>query len=489
MATITYCKALPEPAEELNALGVTNFEAFLTAYARLFRQAVCETVQHLLSESGFNKSTWNTYLQETYQINKRHANGAIASAKGQVESAKECRKNHIKQLQGKLKSANQWLKKSEKKLKDARKFYRKKSWEDSKNGCGFPLSCSLKYKETNWQNLRFQIHHKKRYIYHLTKKIEHLKTATVKVKIPSNHVFVVGSKTESYGNQVCQWDGQTIKFRVPYCLEQRFGKHVETEFDGFTRNINRMPIDGSKTWHFYYKQNKWVGAVQFTPSPVKQISRQVHYGAIGLDINPGSIGWAYCDEDGNLREHGQIPLEMGLPKNQQVAHLTNACLQIQQLADKYACPVVIENLDFSKKKEQLRESGKKYSRMLSSWAYNLFSERLYAILRNRGIEIIQVNPAYSSLIGLVKYVRMYGLASDEAAALAIARRGMKLSERLPRSLTAYPLVKKGKHVWSAWNKLNKLVKSWDAIESRHDYYSIPVSNWESLVKPQCESND
>jgi IS605 OrfB family transposase len=486
MVTITYCKALPEPIEELNALGITKFEALLIALAPIFRKAVCETVQEFLSGNGFNKSTWNTHLQETYQINKRHANGVIASAKGQVESAKECRQNHIKQLQGKLKSAHQWLKKSEKKLKDARKFYRKKNWEKSKNGCRFPLSCSLKDKGTNWQHLRSQIHHKKRYIYHLTKKIEYLKSAQVKVKVPSNQVFVVGSKTESYGNQVCQWDGKTLKFRVPYCLEKRFGKYVETEFAWFKRNINRMPVDGSKTWHFYYKQGKWVGAVQFTPEPVLQVSRSINYGAIGLDINPGSIGWAYCDADGNLREHGQIPLEMGLPKNKQNAQIINSCLAIKQLADKYASPVVIENLDFGKKKEQLREENRKYSRMLSSWAYNRFAELLEAILNNRGIQLIKINPAYSSLIGLVKYARMYGLASDEAAALVIARRGMRLSERVPRSLTAYPLVKRGKHVWSAWNKLNKLVKSWDAIESRHDYYSISVSDWESMVKPQCE---
>jgi len=116
-------------------------------------------------------------------------------------------------------------------------------------------------------------------------------------------------------------------------------------------------------------------------------------------------------------------------------------------------------------------------------------ELLCRILSNRGIQLVVVNPAYSSLIGLVKYSRMYGLASDEAAALVIARRGMRLSERLPRSLTAYPFVKKGKHVWSAWNQLNNLIKSWDVIQSRHDYYSISVPNWESLVKPQCESSD
>ncbi len=40
-------------------------------------------------------------------------------------------------------------------------------------------------------------------------------------------------------------------------------------------------------------------------------------------------------------------------------------------------------------------------------------------------------------IGLVKYMKMYGLASDEAAAIVIARRGMRLSERLPSAITAY----------------------------------------------------
>ena len=47
-------------------------------------------------------------------------------------------------------------------------------------------------------------------------------------------------------------------------------------------------------------------------------------------------------------------------------------------------------------------------------------------LANRGIELITVNPAFTSIIGLFKYLKMYGPACDEAAALVIARRGMRL---------------------------------------------------------------
>jgi hypothetical protein len=100
---------------------------------------------------------------------------------------------------------------------------------------------------------------------------------------------------------------------------------------------------------------------------------------------------------------------------------------------------------------------------------------------------MKVNPAYTSVIGLVKYARQYGLASDEAAAMAIARRGMRLAENLPGSITVYLDVKSGKHVWSLWNQLNKTFKSCTAIKSRHSFYSI--SNWELVVKePEPQGN-
>ena len=246
-----------------------------------------------------------------------------------------------------------------------------------------------------------------------------------------------------------------------------------------------MPAYGSKTWHFYRKDGKWNAAVQFTPTSVKRVSRHSAHGCVGIDMNPGSIGWAYVDRDGNLKAHGQIPLLMGLPSGKQDAQIVDACLQLATLASTFACPVVCEELNFSAKKEQLSERGKKYARMLSLWAYSRFYELLESILSNRGIYLMKVNPAYTSVIGLVKYVRQYGLASDESAAIAIARRGMRLTENIPGSITAYLDVKSGKHVWSLWNQLNNLIKK--SSIKRHNFYAI--SNWESLVKRWLEQSN
>ncbi|MCS6783100.1 MAG: hypothetical protein NZ482_07970, partial [Gloeomargarita sp. SKYG98] len=59
--------------------------------------------------------------------------------------------------------------------------------------------------------------------------------------------------------------------------------------------------------------------------------------------------------------------------------------------------------------------------------------------------MIKVNPAYSSIIGLVKFMKRYGLSSDTAAAIVLARRAMRLSERVPNH-NAYADVKSAKHV-------------------------------------------
>ena len=123
---------------------------------------------------------------------------------------------------------------------------------------------------------------------------------------------------------------------------------------------------------------------------------------------------------------------------------------------------------------------------MSSWAYSEFFKQLNAILSNRGIELITVNPAYSSIIGLVKYMKMYGLASDEAAALVIARRGMRLSERLPSTITAYVEVNSAHHVWSMWNQLNKQIERSGKVNRRHDYFT--VSNWSFLANLENEED-
>jgi len=45
--------------------------------------------------------------------------------------------------------------------------------------------------------------------------------------------------------------------------------------------------------------------------------------------------------------------------------------------------------------------------MLAGWADSLLFKLLKSIFYNRGMESSAVNQAYNSIIGLVKYVKMY----------------------------------------------------------------------------------
>ncbi len=109
--------------------------------------------------------------------------------------------------------------------------------------------------------------------------------------------------------------------------------------------------------------------------------------------------------------------------------------------------------------------------MLSSFAYAKFADLVKSKSRLAAIQVISVNPAYSSLIGMVKYMSLYGLNSGTAAALVLARRSLRLSERLPRVLYALlSPVDDNKHVWSYWGRRSKLVSGC----RRHSFFEMRV---------------
>jgi IS605 OrfB family transposase len=494
MTTLSYVKALPTHKEELTPIGYTQFELFLEAYAPIYREALCETVNYILNNKDFDKSKWNTYLQKSYGLTKRHAGGVIADAQGKIGSAKECRANHIKTLSNKIKSCKQWLKRKVKTIKDTTKFYNKRdkqgkfTWINSRTSTRMPLFSSIEFRTTNISNLRFQVHNKKRYLANLESRLTKLKSSPLRVKVPLDNVFVVGSKDEKCGNQICQWDREYLTFRVPYCLENKFGQYVKTKLGNFQRNIERLPSMGALTWHFYRKYEKWNACVQFTPIAVKPVSLSKKSGVIAIDINPASIDWAEIDQQGNLVKHGKFKLQTGLRKGKQQGEFCDVCSKLVKLAISTHKPIVHEKIDFRQKKHNLRECNKKYSRMLSQWAYSKFFDILHSIAANRGIEINEVPSQYTSLLGLVKYVRMYGVSSGVGAAIVIGRRAMKLSERLPVSTQAQQGMKPRSHNWKRLSKLNKLFKSWFGFIKRHTFYVTRFCpNWECEVKFKIES--
>ena len=97
-----------------------------------------------------------------------------------------------------------------------------------------------------------------------------------------------------------------------------------------------------------------------------------------------------------------------------------------------ANPLSWRRLDFRQKKAVLEGESRRYSRMLSSFSYGKVKACFLSRGIRQGVQVHQVNPAFSSVIGRVKFMERYGLSVHQAAALVLARRLLGCSERIPR---------------------------------------------------------
>ncbi|MEW8963229.1 hypothetical protein [Paraclostridium dentum] len=78
-----------------------------------------------------------------------------------------------------------------------------------------------------------------------------------------------------------------------------------------------------------------------------------------------------------------------------------------------------------------RKSLFKSRRIKHSFSYKSLLKKIKVLAKREGIEVIEINPAYTSIIGMLKYAPQYMITKDIAAAYVIARRGLGLQEKIP----------------------------------------------------------
>jgi hypothetical protein len=132
---------------------------------------------------------------------------------------------------------------------------------------------------------------------------------------------------------------------------------------------------------------------------------------------------------------------------------------------------VIEQLNFQKKKAELESVDPRQARMISSFACNKVGSGIKAACFRAGVEVIEVNPAYTPAIGAVEHAQQRGISVHMGAAFAIARRGSGLSERPTKRKVATPVRNgvhvtidlparnRSKHVWSFWANVRTRLKA------------------------------
>jgi IS605 OrfB family transposase len=231
-------------------------------------------------------------------------------------------------------------------------------------------------------------------------------------------------------------------------------------------------------YRFVRDQKSWRVFVS-TSVKAPELNSNKALGAIGIDVNSDHLALAEVDRFGNyVRGHKIACVTFSKTSDQTKSQIGEAVKQIFQLALKTSKPVVIEKLDFTQKKAGLETSDPSRARQLSSFAYFQTSKAIHSTGFKQGVEVLEVNPAFTSVIGAVNYCQKLGISIHLAAALAIARRGMGLSERPAVRMGVVPVRNGGhvtlvlpvrnrtRHVWSFWSATRTRLKAAQRVHVR-----------------------
>jgi IS605 OrfB family transposase len=127
-------------------------------------------------------------------------------------------------------------------------------------------------------------------------------------------------------------------------------------------------------------------------------------GVIGVDVNADRLAVTETDRFGNPVGSWVIHCgTYGRASERRVAIVGDAVKQVVAIAVDRRKPIAIEKLDFWKKRATLEAESGKHARMFCAFAHT----RIQAVIRARsyeaGIEVLDTNPAYSSIIGKYKF--------------------------------------------------------------------------------------
>jgi IS605 OrfB family transposase len=159
-------------------------------------------------------------------------------------------------------------------------------------------------------------------------------------------------------------------------------------------------------------------------------------GAIAIDTNASPIHLAIAEvsKTGELLSYQTISLHylIGLSQNSKDHQEWILAHKIVDLAIEKGKAIAVENL--KKLRKGKRGDGKATLRKrLHQWNAKKFLQKLKRVAMLKGVEVIEVNPAYTSVISMLKYAPQLSIDKDIASAYVIGRRALGFKEDMPEN--------------------------------------------------------
>lgn len=385
-------------------------------------------------------------LKEEFNLTSRAIDAILSNMLGRYKSIKELKEFERKSLERKISA----LEKELTKLKDVRTLERVSLNNNSKD-FNFTKYKNLKIK-IYWEQNRLNT--KKQKLKNLEKEIE---TGKYKVCFGTKELlkkdyskFIKKRDSEIYflgraGDNACN-----LNFQVEYNpkINQfyfRIRKEIDLEDDRFVYgqfNFNNKDYtnllkkllktkESALTYRIKLKDNRVFLQIIYNFEHNKDLCvTRNSYGVVGVDFNKGFVSVSETDKYGNLINTFNIDYQYS-KGNKTTKDFQNIATKLKDYCLNVGKDLVIEKLDFTKKKDNLiSKRGKKYNEMLSSLAYSKFDSITTSKCAKNRIFLHKVNPAWTSWIAKQKYCPKMKLNIHSGASYVIARRGMFLKDKV-----------------------------------------------------------
>ena len=426
--------------EKNNREIIEYIESSRSEYARAMRETFY-TIKH----SDLNKSQHNTYLQNKYDILKRTASSIISDAQGRYNALKELKKYEKKQLEAKIPNLETNVIPKLVEIRDSNsaklEVGRTVSLVKQRNLRRKIIAkkAKLNRMKQKLDNLNYQLESGRLKLCFGTKQLLKQDYELFRAQRDSQMSFV-GAKNESACNQILQleYNRKNNQFRVQ--LRKDFGgyKSVSDKYAYGKVYFNHhkkhlISILRSKTSPLSYKIIKRNGRYYLYCTfeiQVGEFMTRSDYGTIGLDFNKGFITIAETNKYGHLVKTQTLPYRFK-SGDKTKTDLQGVANHIMKLALQKGKDVCIEDLDFKKKKSKTEsKQSKKYNEMIHSLAYRQFSDIVESVTYRNKVNLIKVNPAWTSWLAKQKYCPPMKLNVHVGASYVIARRGQGFKDTL-----------------------------------------------------------
>lgn len=253
--------------------------------------------------------------------------------------------------------------------------------------------------------------------------------------------------------------------------------------------LSAKPEDRKPVCYNFQLKRDHVGRLYLIPSVTlllenRYCNESLEDGCVSIDLNYDHVVLTDIDKNGTRISGETMRFN---PENKTSGQISNEIGRIMSKVGKYCedrkKPLIMEDINTTISKHGMKYGNAKGNRHASVFAYRKMTSCLENQAYKRSFGILKIDPAYTSQIGKILYMRKLGISVHAAASYVIGLKGMGILEKLlPMPELTERLTPSLKEGLADNKNMDSIMKAWRYISGKfsgvytHSFYrQIPYA--------------